>query len=105
MSEKKIPIDGTFWPVYPSWYYEKQVMKHLKGIKERLLQKKISTDLTKMLYDAVMHRLLHMKNVGMTHKQQQVWSTYGKTMLNHKINCDWVEMILEEGCVSCSYVM
>ena len=99
-----IPFDGVFWPLHPYWYYETEVMTHLRIVKERRLRKKISTDRMKMFYDVVLHRFSHLQKTGMTDEQQKVWLEYGTKMLNHKKNCDWVEMVLKQGCISCSFV-
>ena len=93
-----LPTDGIFWPLFPDWYYDLEIMDHLQDIKQRLYQCQINIDHMKMFYDIVLHRLIHMDTRQMNNEQlQSVWDTYGKRMCEHKQNCDWVDRILEEG--------
>ena len=100
----QIPTHGIFRPVFPDWYYDAYVMDHLRRIKEKVWGRRLSTDTMKMFYDVVLKRFKQMNLRDMTDTEKHVWSFYGKEMSLHKSNCEWVEQVLQEGCISCSLV-
>lgn len=96
---EKIPKQGIFWHLYPESHYIPKIIAQLTVLKEKICQQSISNDKIRMFYDVIICQLVKIKSKQINIQVEKVvWDTYGDIMLEHKENCEWVDMILNQGC-------